>query len=121
MRAVQLGMRPTRPSQDLCQARGLNDKMWHLITSLWVQNPSRRPTANFIVQELQALANYPDLRSAENDNASQSSSVAIHPDSYPPRVPSINQSQYSLNVPNPSRLLHGKYDKPFSTLMATEL
>lgn len=121
MRAVQQGKRPTKPSQDLCQAHGLNDNMWHLISSFWVQNPSNRPPAKDIVQQLRALAN-PDPRSAEDNNASsQSNLVATHPYSYPPRVIlPIYRSQDSLNVLNSSELLHREYDKPFSTWVATD-
>jgi len=59
MVAVQQGRRPSHPQHDLCQIRGLNDKIWDLIENCWTSEPSERPSAGQIVDHLQALPNRP--------------------------------------------------------------
>jgi hypothetical protein len=59
MFAVKRGKRPFRPSNLLCQTRGMSKEMWHLIETCWTANPSERPTASKIVEQLRALPNQP--------------------------------------------------------------
>jgi hypothetical protein len=67
--AVKHGRRPSRPSHDLCQTRGLNDKVWELIKTCWATEPSERPSAGQIVEQLRALPSRPvDDRPLDNFN-----------------------------------------------------
>jgi hypothetical protein len=51
------GKRPTCPSDNRSIARGLEDTIWKLIESCWAQQPTERPTAGQIVEQVQALPN----------------------------------------------------------------
>lgn len=64
---IQRGKRPSRPSHDMCRTRGLNDEMWDLIEICWTTDPSDRPSASEIIEQLCALPNRPtDQRSKDN-------------------------------------------------------
>jgi len=63
MFAVMQGRRPSRPSHELSQTRGLNDEIWHIIEACWSQDPSKRPPASEIVEDLRNLPDrLPDQR-----------------------------------------------------------
>src|ERR1700683_1312962 len=63
MFAVKQGRRPSRPSHELSQTRGLNDEIWHIIEACWSQDPSKRPPASEIVEDLRNLPDrLPDQR-----------------------------------------------------------
>ena len=49
---LEQGKRPTRPSHARSGTRGLNDDMWHLMERCWDQDPTKRPAASQIVQDL---------------------------------------------------------------------
>lgn len=49
---MQQGERPPRPTDPEVIARGLDDKLWNLITRCWHQDPMRRPTINQVLAEL---------------------------------------------------------------------
>lgn len=69
IRLVLEGKRPPRPSDEQSSARGLNDKIWHLIENCWAQNHSERPTAENILERLRVLPNRPsDLRPTDRFN-----------------------------------------------------
>jgi hypothetical protein len=81
---VTHGKRPTRPSTDI---RGLNDKIWNLVTDCWDKRPNERPTAQEITECLLALPNQPlDSRLSDNITSSFPSQIlypqADHP--FPP-------------------------------------
>ena len=49
---LQGGFRPERPmSADVIQ-RGLDDKLWNLLTRCWVEAPDDRPTIDQVIEEL---------------------------------------------------------------------
>jgi hypothetical protein len=50
--ALKQGRRPARPSHALSGTRGLNDDMWHLMERCWDQDPTKRPAASQIVEDL---------------------------------------------------------------------
>jgi len=76
MLAVQSGVRPLRPSTKLSQIRGLTDGMWHIIEACWVQEPSQRPTASRIAEQLRSLPDQPmDERPLDDFNISFPSQV----------------------------------------------
>jgi len=76
MFAVKQGGRPSRPSHNLSQGRGLNDEIWQLIEACWTPDPSERLSAGRIVEQLRA--NRPvDQRSLDNFNVSFESQ-ALH-------------------------------------------
>jgi len=67
--AVKLGKRPSHPSHDLCRIRGLTDKIWDLLQTCWTTEPSERPSAGQIVEQLRALPDRPvDQRPLDNFN-----------------------------------------------------
>jgi serine/threonine protein kinase len=47
--AAMRGERPTRPPPNICNVRGLDDRMWALTQRCWNEHPSERPTATEIV------------------------------------------------------------------------
>jgi len=59
MFASMNGQRPSRPRDELCSTRGLNDAIWLLIEACWAQDPLQRPTADMILERLCALPNRP--------------------------------------------------------------
>jgi serine/threonine protein kinase len=66
---VMQGRRPTRPLNDLSRTRGLNDEVWHLIMTCWIQDPIQRPSAKQVVEQLRSLPNQPvDQRPLDNIN-----------------------------------------------------
>ena len=74
--AIQNGERPLRPSDEQSQARGLTNEVWHIIEACWVQEPSKRPTASQIVDQLRSLPHQPmDERPFDNFNISFTSQV----------------------------------------------
>jgi hypothetical protein len=74
--AIQNGEKPLRPSDKRSQARGLTNEVWHIIEACWVQEPSQRPTASRIVDQLQSLPHQPmDKRPFDNFNISFPSQV----------------------------------------------
>src|ERR1700691_4049229 len=52
MAAVRDGTRPPRPSDNICHIRGLDDEIWTIIESCWIQEPSYRQNARQIVERL---------------------------------------------------------------------
>lgn len=52
---VKQQKRPSRPTHNLCQTRGLSDDIWKLIETCWNSEPSRRPKAGQIVEQLRTL------------------------------------------------------------------
>jgi hypothetical protein len=50
--ALEQGKRPARPSNAWSGTRGLNDDMWHLMEKCWDQDPTKRPAASQIVEDL---------------------------------------------------------------------
>jgi len=93
MFAVKQGRRPSRPSDQLSQTRGLNDAIWQIIQTCWMHDPSARPSATQVVENLRSLPNRP-----------------------------IDQRPlYDFDKALPSQLLsmHNRADHPFSTLAAS--
>jgi hypothetical protein len=90
MFAVMQGKRPPRPGHPLSRTRGLNDKVWHIITACWDQDPDARPTASKVVEYFRGLPNQPSDHRPPND----------------------------FDKALPSRVLsaHNRIDHPFSTL-----
>ena len=64
--AIRRGKRPSRPSHDLCQTRGLSDEIWGLIETCWTGESSGRPTANRVMQQLHTLYNRPAHRQSRH-------------------------------------------------------
>jgi hypothetical protein len=61
------GQRPTRPSEDICLHRGLDDKRWELMQDCWLQKPSERPSATTVVERLSDLIHANDNSSGVED------------------------------------------------------
>ncbi|KIM82030.1 hypothetical protein PILCRDRAFT_88827 [Piloderma croceum F 1598] len=55
--SVMQGKRPPRPSHQLSGTRGLNDAIWQLVETCWAPDPTERPTAKHIVEQLSGLLN----------------------------------------------------------------
>src|ERR1700683_4423239 len=55
--SVLQGRRPVRPSHDLSTSRGLGDEVWNIVVTCWAQDPTKRPTAEQVVERLQVLPN----------------------------------------------------------------
>jgi len=71
--SILQGMRPTRPSDELSKRRGLGDEIWTIIVTCWVQDPTQRPTAEQVVERLQASPNRRvDQRPLDNFSTNQS-------------------------------------------------
>ena len=52
---LERGERPSLPTDDLSQRRGLNPEMQNVIQDCWAQDPMKRPSADKVVQRLQRL------------------------------------------------------------------
>ena len=52
-----MGERPLRPSDDRCRIRGLDDEIWTIVQTCWIQDPKLRPTARQIVDQLRSSPN----------------------------------------------------------------
>jgi len=52
---VKKGIRPHRPSDKLCRARGLNDEIWNLVEDCWSSDPKQRPAAADVLKRLREL------------------------------------------------------------------
>ena len=52
---VQRGERPSLPTDELSQRRGLNPEMEDIIRDCWNQEPTKRPSADKVVERLQLL------------------------------------------------------------------
>jgi hypothetical protein len=52
---VQGGERPSLPTDDLSRRRGLNPEMEGIIRDCWTQEPTKRPSADKVVERLQLL------------------------------------------------------------------
>ncbi|KAG6909097.1 hypothetical protein DXG01_001971 [Tephrocybe rancida] len=64
------GKRPDRPTETLCQDRGLTDLMWRLIQDSWEQLPNKRPNAAQISERLgKNVVEYPHKLEAWGDLA----------------------------------------------------
>lgn len=46
------GLKPSRPPEDICTSRRLDDEMWSLIEDCWNTEPTARPTASGIATHL---------------------------------------------------------------------
>jgi hypothetical protein len=55
----QTGKRPSLPADDLSRRRGLSAEMEDLIQDCWTQDPTKRPSADTVVEQLQLLPNRP--------------------------------------------------------------
>ncbi|THH05036.1 hypothetical protein EW145_g5090 [Phellinidium pouzarii] len=49
---MQRGARPLRPEGTIYVERGLDDKLWNLLTCCWAANPHKRPTIQQVLKEL---------------------------------------------------------------------
>ena len=54
MSAVRKGIRPVRPSDDMCHIRGLDDHIWSIIEACWAQEPGDRLVTRQIVERLRS-------------------------------------------------------------------
>jgi hypothetical protein len=66
-RFLQKGKRPSLPTDDLSRRRGLSAEMEDLIRDCWTPNPTKRPSADTIVERLQLLPNRPVDRRPVNE------------------------------------------------------
>jgi hypothetical protein len=60
---LQTGERPSLLADDLSCRRGLSPEIEHLIHDCWTQDPTKRPSADKVVERLQLLSNQPVERS----------------------------------------------------------
>jgi hypothetical protein len=67
MFAVKRGKRPSRPTHDLSRTRGLNDAIWQIIETCWIQDPDKRYTASEVVLFLRNLPDRPNDGRPLND------------------------------------------------------
>ena len=56
---LQTGERPSLPTDDLSRCRGLSAEMEDLIQDCWAQDPTKRPSADKVVERLKLLPNRP--------------------------------------------------------------
>jgi hypothetical protein len=56
---LDTGERPSLPADDLSRHRGLSPEMEHLIQDCWTQDPTKRPSADTVVERLKLLPNRP--------------------------------------------------------------
>lgn len=49
---MQSGDRPLRPTDPVVVERGLDDKLWNLLTMCWVEDPAKRPTIHEVLEVL---------------------------------------------------------------------
>ena len=54
---LQTGERPSLPTDDLSRRRGLSAEMENLIQDCWSQDPTKRPSADAVVERLKLLPN----------------------------------------------------------------
>jgi hypothetical protein len=54
---LQTEERPSLPADDLSRRRGLSAEMEHLIQDCWTQDPTKRPSADTVVERLKLLPN----------------------------------------------------------------
>ena len=54
---LQTGERPSLPADDLSRCRGLSAEMEDLIQDCWTQDPTKRPSADKVVERLKLLPN----------------------------------------------------------------
>jgi hypothetical protein len=52
---LQRGERPSLPADDLSRRRGLNPEIEDVIRDCWTQEPTKRPSADQVVERLQIL------------------------------------------------------------------
>jgi hypothetical protein len=52
---LKRGKRPSLPADDLSERRGLSPEMGDLIRDCWTQDPTKRPSADEVVERLQVL------------------------------------------------------------------
>jgi hypothetical protein len=52
---LQRGERPSLPADDLSWCRGLRPEMEDLIRDCWTQDPTKRPSADEVVERLQVF------------------------------------------------------------------
>jgi Protein tyrosine and serine/threonine kinase len=68
---LQTGERPSLPADNLSQRRGLSTEMEDLIQDCWTQDPTKRPSADEVVERLKLLPNRPvDRRPVDEDGTS---------------------------------------------------
>ena len=75
---VRKGGRPPRPDNDLSQARGLTNDVWHYIGTCWDHDPAKRPLASDIAKKLHALPNRPVDERRLDDLISPSALLSTH-------------------------------------------
>jgi hypothetical protein len=56
---LHTGERPSLPADDLSRRRGLSAEMEDLIQDCWTQDPTKRPSADIVVERLKLLPNRP--------------------------------------------------------------
>jgi hypothetical protein len=56
---LQTGERPSLPADDLSRCCGLSAEMKDLIQDCWTQDPTKRPSADQVVERLKILPNRP--------------------------------------------------------------
>ena len=56
---LQTGERPSLPANDLSRRRGSSARMERLIQDCWTQDPTKRPSADTVVERLKLLPNRP--------------------------------------------------------------
>ena len=61
------GERPCLPADDLSRHRGLSAEMEDLIQDCWTQDPTKRPSADTVVERLKLLPNRPVDQRRVND------------------------------------------------------
>jgi hypothetical protein len=64
---LQTGERPSLPADDLSRRRGLSAEMEDLIQDCWMQDPTKRPSADTVVERLELLPNRPVDRRPLNE------------------------------------------------------
>jgi hypothetical protein len=70
-RFLQKGKRPSLPADDLSRRRGLTAEMEDLIQDCWTQDPTKRPSADTVVERLTLLPNRPvDQRPVDESGTS---------------------------------------------------
>jgi hypothetical protein len=89
---LQTGERPSLPADDLSRRRGLSAEMEDLIRDCWTQDPSKRPSADTVVERLKLLPNRPVDQRPVNDIGT-----------------SFFMQLLSTQVDNPFAVLRGEY------------
>ena len=57
---LQRGERPSLPADDLSRRRGFSSEMESVIRDCWAQEPTKRPSADEVVERLQLLRKHQD-------------------------------------------------------------